>query len=81
MDALPFTVIDEQDAREVPAAVEGERVRLPPASLEAALGWRLEPRGLCRGLVCVPTDARPDLVSDAGVDLRTLAALLPSMTA
>jgi hypothetical protein len=76
VDALPFTVIDEQDAREVPAAVEGDRVRLPPASLEAALGWRLEPRGLCRGPVCVPTDARPDLVCDAGVDLRTLAALL-----
>jgi hypothetical protein len=76
MDARPFTVIDEQTAREVPARVEGERVRLPAASLETALGWKLEPRGLCRGAVCVPSAGRPDLATDAGVDLAGVAALL-----
>lgn len=76
MDALRFTVIDEQEAREVPAALDGDRVRLPAASLEAALGWTLEPRGLCRGAVCVPTAGHPDLATEAGVDLAAFAALL-----
>jgi hypothetical protein len=76
MSALPFTVIDVQRAREVTAVVEGDRVRLPAASLEAALGWTLEPRGLCRGSVCIPTAGRPDLATEAGVDLAALAGLL-----
>lgn len=76
MALAPFTLIDEQRRVEVPAEVEGERVRLPAASLAAALGWKLEPRGLCRGTVCIPTAGRPDLVSDAGVDLAGLAEIL-----
>jgi hypothetical protein len=76
MRTVPFTVIDEQQARVVEAALEGERVWLPPASLEAALGWRLEPRGLCRGAVCVPTAGRADLATDGGIDLAALSALL-----
>ena len=75
MATRAFTIIDEQAVREVPAAVEGERVRLPAASLEAALGWKLEPQGLCRGPVCLPTARRPGLVTDAGVDLAGFAAL------
>jgi hypothetical protein len=76
MGTLPFTVIDEQEARQVPAALEGDRVRLPAASLDAALGWKLEPQGLCRGTVCLPTAGRPGLATAAGVDLGALAALL-----
>ena len=76
MSASPFTVIDEHEAREVPAALEGDRVRLPPASLEAALGWRLEPRGLCRGAVCVPTADGAAVANEAGADLAAVAALL-----
>jgi hypothetical protein len=74
--SVPFTVIDEQRARDVTAVLEGDRVRLPPASLEAALGWKLEPQGLCRGGVCVPIAGRGGLASEAGVDLAGLAALL-----
>jgi len=74
--AAPFTVIDEHEAHTVGALVEDGRVRLPPASLEAALGWRLEPAGLCRGAVCVPTARRSDLVVDGSVDLAAAAELL-----
>jgi hypothetical protein len=74
--ALPFTVIDEQRASLVDAALEGDRVRLPPASLETALGWTLEPQGLCRGDTCIPTAGRPGLATAAGVDLAALAGLL-----
>ena len=76
MGTLPFTVIDEQEARQVPAALGGDRVRLPAASLDAALGWKLEPQGLCRGGVCVPTEGRPGLATEAGVDLGAFAELL-----
>src|SRR5688500_16120873 len=39
----------------IPAArVEGERLWLSTADLEAATGWSSRPEGLCRGSVCVP---------------------------
>jgi len=76
MSAVPFTIIDEQRPREVLARLDGGRVRLPAESLEAALGFRLEPEGLCRGSVCVPTAGRPGLVGEGGVDLAALAGLL-----
>jgi hypothetical protein len=76
MSAVPFTIIDEQRPTEVGARVDGESVRLPPESLEAALGFRLEPQGLCRGRLCIPTTGRAGLVHDDGVDLAALAALL-----
>jgi hypothetical protein len=36
------------------ARVEGERLWLPEADLEAATGWSMKVEGLCRGSVCVP---------------------------
>ncbi len=71
-----FTVIDEQRRTRVEAHLEGDGVRLPAASLEAALGWRIEDQGLCRGEVCLPVAGRPGLVTDDGVDLAALADLL-----
>jgi len=51
-------------------------VRLPPESLEASLGFRLEPEGLCRGSICIPARGRAGLVSEQGVDLAAFAELL-----
>lgn len=42
----------------------------------AALGWTLEPEGLCRGDTCVIVPDRAALVSETGIDLVTLAGLL-----
>lgn len=76
MSSIPFTIIDEQRPAEVRARVAGGRVRLPPESLQTALGFRLEPQGLCRGSLCIPIAGRAGLVSDDGVDLAALADLL-----
>ena len=76
MPVIPFTIIDEQRATEGGAERDGERVRVAPEHLEAALGWKLEPRGFCRGSECIPMGSRPGLVSPGGVDLAAFAALL-----
>jgi hypothetical protein len=76
MAAVPFTILDEQRAHDVWAHVEEGRVRLPPESLEASLGFRLEPEGFCRGSLCIPARGRAGLVSERGVDLAGFAELL-----
>lgn len=48
---------------------------ISPEDLEAALGWELQPEGLCRGVVCVPVD-QDALVSGDGLDLRVFADAL-----
>jgi hypothetical protein len=76
MAAVPFTILDEQRAHDVWAHVEQGRVRLAPESLEASLGFRLEPEGFCRGSLCIPARGRAGLVSERGVDLAGFAELL-----
>jgi hypothetical protein len=49
------TLVTETTEMELPDAhVEGERLWLSAAELEAATGWSSRPEGLCRGGVCVP---------------------------
>ena len=76
MAEVPFTILDEGRAVEVPARVEAGRPRLSAASLERALGWELKTQGLCRGDVCIPVAGRAGLVSDGLVDLAAFAKLL-----
>jgi hypothetical protein len=76
MAETPFTVLDEGQATEVPAQIADERVRLPAASLERALGWELKSQGLCRFEVCIPSARLAGLVSDGQIDLVDFAALL-----
>jgi hypothetical protein len=76
MAEVPFTILDEGRATEVPAQLAGERVRLSSEALERSLGWESKPQGLCRGDVCVPTAGRPGLVSDGQIDLAAFAELL-----
>jgi hypothetical protein len=76
MTQSSFTLIDEQKACEVSATITGESVRLAPETVSAALGWKLEDRGLCRGSVCIPTAGAESLATAEGIDLAILAKRL-----
>ena len=68
------TVIDECRDLEVDGIVTADAIRLPAASVRAALGWEVRTEGLCRGAACVPVS---DLVRDDDrIDLAALAARL-----
>jgi hypothetical protein len=71
-----FTIIDEQQTHELDADLDGTQVRIPPAALAGALGWKVEERGLCRGAACVAIPAGTRLADERGVDLTALANLL-----
>lgn len=68
-----FTLIDGECVVELPARLSGDAVRIAPEALRDATGWKLEPRGLCRGEVCVPVRDRAALADDSGVDLAAFA--------
>ena len=68
-----FTLLDETRPVTVDATVRDDGVRLSGVALESALGWTLEPEGLCRGPVCLPARG---LVDADGVDLRAFAEAL-----
>lgn len=74
--AATFTLLDSQAPHLLSAHVTGGRVRIPADAVREALGWSLEPQGLCRGSVCIPVREREALVSEEGLDLETLAIVL-----
>ena len=76
MSAAAFTLIDEQQIHSVNAEVDGDTVRLSADTVRDALGWKLEPRGLCRGPQCVALPADPSFATETGIDLAKLAAAL-----
>ena len=69
-------VVVTDQAREVEAEARGDRLLVQTADLEAATGWKLEDRGLCRGDVCVPVADPHGLVEDGFVDLAAVGAAL-----
>jgi hypothetical protein len=70
------TIISDE-ARTVPATVQGDRILLEPSQLPDALGWELKPEGLCRGDVCVPVrDPSALRAGPDGLDLAAVAAAL-----
>lgn len=71
--AEAFTLIDGERAVEIPAFCSGDAVRVAPEALREATGWKLEPRGLCRGEVCVPVRDRAALSDESGIDLAAFA--------
>jgi hypothetical protein len=73
---MDFTIIDEVRAATVRATRQRDTVRLAPDALRTALGWELKPQGLCKDDQCIPVGRRAELVTDDGVELTALAALL-----
>jgi hypothetical protein len=71
----PVTVIGDTVTR-VDASVENGRVLLAPEALPAAIGWTLEPQGLCHGDICVPVRDRSAFTVGDRVDLAGVAAAL-----
>jgi peroxiredoxin len=67
-----FTLIDDDETHTITATVEAGTVVVDPA----ALGWKLDVSGLCRGDVCVPIRDRARLLRADGVDLAELAGVL-----
>jgi hypothetical protein len=76
MSAATLTLIDDGDAHQVAATIDGDAVALAPAVVADKLGWELRSAGLCRGDVCVPVRDRAALLGPAGIDLAALAAVL-----
>ena len=76
MPDTSFSLIDSNQVHSVEAQVEANGVRVPPESLREALGWTLEPEGLCRGAVCVPVRDPAALADERGIDLAGFAAAL-----
>ena len=73
---MAFTLLDGTTAHEIDATVTGEGVRITASDVQATLGWKLEPQGLCRGSVCIPVRDRERLVHGDSLDLETLAELI-----
>jgi hypothetical protein len=73
---VAFTVISEHGGARIDATVDGARVLVDPPAVESALGWHLEPQGLCRGDVCVPVRDRLPAGADGRVDLVAAAQIL-----
>lgn len=69
-------VIISDRVRTVGATLDDGRVLVEPGVLPDALGWKLEPAGLCRDDVCVPVRDRSALFSGERLDLGAVADAL-----
>ncbi len=71
-----FTILVERSDVQVDASTDGGVVRVSAEAIQRALGWELTDEGFCLGPVCYPLPPDAELVSDQGVDLAGLAALI-----
>lgn len=71
-----FTILGEGSDVQVEASTDGGLVRVSVEGVERALGWELTEEGFCMGPVCYPLLPDTELVTDAGIDLAGLAALI-----
>ncbi len=70
------TILTGEAIYDVDAEARPGTLLLTPSALAAVTGWELQPEGLCRDDVCVPTRKRPDVQVDGRVDLHVVAELL-----
>jgi hypothetical protein len=73
---MPQATIISDDARTVDATIADGRLLLAPDRLADALGWELEPQGLCRDEMCVPVRDPAALFRGDDLDLSAVAAAL-----
>jgi len=73
---MMLTLIDGERRHAIGAEFAEDAAHVDAADVEAALGWKLAPEGLCRGSVCIPVRDRASLVRRGGLDLVALAGLL-----
>jgi hypothetical protein len=73
---VSFTIIEDGRATEVEARVDEGRILVRADEFERALGWSLEPHGLCRDAACLPLSPASRIVRDGAVDLTAFAAAL-----
>lgn len=72
-----YTVLGDHGPVVVDVAESDGRLLVHPSAIEAAIGWRVEPQGLCRGDVCVPYAAgRPASIGEDQIDLHDVADVL-----
>lgn len=76
MSLTTFTIIDDGRPVQVDASIDGDHITLSPEAVTSALGWDVEPEGLCREGLCVPIPSGSHLLGPDGVDLRALASVL-----
>ena len=70
------TILTDDGTYEVEAVARPGTLLVPEGALPGLTGWQLNPEGLCRGDVCVPTRSRPELRVDDRIDLQVVAELL-----
>ena len=71
-----FTILSEGSETQVDASTAGGVLRASAEAVERALGWELREEGFCLGTVCYPLPPDAEPVTDDGVDLAGLAALI-----
>jgi hypothetical protein len=71
-----ISILDGERTVQCVAVIDGDTVLVDADDFEVATGWRLKPEGLCRGDVCVPVRAHPEVVVDGRIDTAQVAALL-----
>ena len=71
-----FTILSEGSETQVDASTAGGVLRASAEAVERALGWELREEGFCLGTVCYPLPPNAELVTEDGVDLAGLAALI-----
>jgi hypothetical protein len=68
------TLLTDRGMRTVDAHVDGKRLWLDGAALEAATGWAMKPQGLCRDELCIPLPPgrQDDFVQGGRIDAASV---------